>query len=124
MSPWRKWALEIRTKQRTLYFDLLNKVKENIATGSYNGCFMEKLLTDKNYAIYDEHLAYIGGVLMEGGSDTTSSALLSFILAMVKYPDVLKKAHEEAERVCGENQIAYLCRSVGYALYQGLCVRT
>ncbi|GAM35220.1 hypothetical protein TCE0_017r03386 [Talaromyces pinophilus] len=104
MSPWRKWALEIRTKQRTLYFDLLNQVKENIATGNYNGCFMEKLLPDKNHAIDDEHLEYIGGVLMEGGSDTTSSTLLSFILAMVKYPDDLKKAHEEADRVCGENR--------------------
>lgn len=49
----------------------------------------------------DEHLAYIGGVMMEAGSDTTSATLLSFVLAMVKYPRVLKKAQIEVDRVCG-----------------------
>jgi Cytochrome P450 len=38
---------------------------------------------------------------MEGGSDTTASTLLSFLLAMAKYPKVLVKAQEEVDRVCG-----------------------
>lgn len=38
---------------------------------------------------------------MEAGSDTTASTLFSFILAMLKYPETLKKAQQEVDQVCG-----------------------
>lgn len=38
---------------------------------------------------------------MEAGSDTTSSTLLCFLMAMIQYPAVLKKAQEEVDKVCG-----------------------
>lgn len=38
---------------------------------------------------------------MEAGSDTTSSTLLNFILALAKYPRVLERAHEELDQICG-----------------------
>ncbi|KAI9869775.1 MAG: hypothetical protein M1823_008959, partial [Watsoniomyces obsoletus] len=33
LSPWRKWALSIRKEQRTLYFELLQDVKDRIEHG-------------------------------------------------------------------------------------------
>jgi cytochrome P450 len=42
--------------------------------------------------------------MMEAGSDSTSSMLLSFILAMMKHPEVLKKAQAEVDAVCGETR--------------------
>ncbi len=38
---------------------------------------------------------------MEAGSDTTSSTLLSFLLAMIKQPEEFKKAQREVDQVCG-----------------------
>lgn len=38
---------------------------------------------------------------MEAGSDTTASTLLSFLLAMIKYPVEFKKAQKEVDQVCG-----------------------
>ena len=38
---------------------------------------------------------------MEAGSDTTSSTLLAFVLAIASNPECLKKAQEEVDRVCG-----------------------
>ena len=38
---------------------------------------------------------------MEAGSDTTSSMLLSFVLAMIANPSDLQKAQQELDRVCG-----------------------
>ena len=38
---------------------------------------------------------------MEAGSDTTASTLLSFILALTKYPEVMRKAQEELDQLCG-----------------------
>lgn len=41
---------------------------------------------------------------MEAGSDTTASVLLTFILAMASHPEVLKKAQEELDSVCGPDR--------------------
>ena len=38
---------------------------------------------------------------MEAGSDTTSSTLHSFILAMITHPEILKKAQQELDEFCG-----------------------
>lgn len=107
MSPWRRWARQIRKEQRQLYLELLQDVKDRRVRGVRRNCFMDRLLDEsfrEKYELDDEHIAYIGGVLMEGGSDTTASTLLSFLLAMVKYPVVFRKAQEEVDRVCGTKQ--------------------
>ena len=54
---------------------------------------------------------------MEAGSDTTSPTLLSFLLAMMKYPKTFQKLQEEIDTICGTgrppalddlNKLAYL----------------
>jgi cytochrome P450 len=104
LAPWRRWALKIRQEQRELYFGLLQSVKDRRAKGITRNCFMDQMLDDnfrEKYRLNDEHIAYIGGVMMEGGSDTTASTLLSFLLAMTKYPHVLRKAQDAVDAVCG-----------------------
>ena len=41
---------------------------------------------------------------MEAGSDTTSSTLLSFLLAMAKYPQALKAAQAEVDAICADTR--------------------
>ena len=38
---------------------------------------------------------------MEAGSDTTASTILSFVLAMIKHPEILKRAQKEVDNICG-----------------------
>jgi cytochrome P450 len=40
-----------------------------------------------------------------GGSDTTVSAVISFFLAMLVYPDVQRKAQAEIDRVVGKDRL-------------------
>ena len=42
---------------------------------------------------------------MEAGSETTSSSLNNFVLAMCQSPNVLKKAQEELDRVVGDTRM-------------------
>jgi cytochrome P450 len=37
---------------------------------------------------------------MEAGSDTTSSSVLDFILAMIKHPAILKEAQRQIDALC------------------------
>ncbi len=41
---------------------------------------------------------------MEAGSDTTASTMFSFLLATIAYPEALKKAQAEVDRVCGTSR--------------------
>lgn len=73
-----------------------------MAKGVRTGCFMEKLIDDQvKNGLNDEHTTYLGGILMEAGSDTTSSTLLSFLLAVLENPGALKRAQEDVDRVVG-----------------------
>jgi cytochrome P450 len=45
------------------------------------------------------------GALYGGGADTTVSSLSSFILAMMIYPDVQRRAQEEIDRVVGSHRL-------------------
>jgi hypothetical protein len=41
----------------------------------------------------------------EGGADTTSSAVETFILAMLNFPEIQRKAQEEVDRVVGRSRL-------------------
>lgn len=41
---------------------------------------------------------------MEGGSDTSSSLILAIVQALIKYPEVQRKAQEEIDAVVGSER--------------------
>ncbi|KAK4215596.1 cytochrome P450 [Rhypophila decipiens] len=102
---WKAWAKEVRREQKGLYMRLLGETRERIGRGKGGDCFLGSILQgqEKN-GMDDEHVAYLAGNLMEAGSDTTASTLLSFLLAMIKYPDELRKAQAEVDEVCGPDR--------------------
>jgi cytochrome P450 len=107
LATWKQRAAAVRQGQQNLYLGLLSGTKARISRGIPVNCFMDRLLTEaetSKHGLDDEHLAYVGGVMMEAGSDSTSSTLLSFILAMMKYSEVQKKAQKEVDAVCGTSR--------------------
>ena len=101
-ASWKKAAKNIRKDQRNLYFQLMGETKERMQEGRGTGCFMESLIQNQQKSgLDDEHIAYLGGILMEAGSDTTSSTLLSFLLGLLQNPEAQKRAQEEVDRCCG-----------------------
>lgn len=52
----------------------------------------------------DNQVDFLGGVMMEGGSDTGSTMLLVMIQALVQHPEVQERARAELDAVCGEDR--------------------
>ncbi|KAJ5564642.1 hypothetical protein N7513_000884 [Penicillium frequentans] len=105
LSPWRTEAKEIRQIQSSLYFNLVKETKERRSKHDLEPCFIEKLLDDQEKnGLNDAQIAYLGGTSMEAGSDTTSAALLTFVLAMTQHPESLKALQAELDRVCGTDK--------------------
>ncbi|GAB0138040.1 hypothetical protein EsDP_00006287 [Epichloe bromicola] len=102
LAPWKTRAKAVRKEQKTLYLKLLWETRKRLEAGKGGDCFLRTMLQgqEKNN-MDDEHLAYLAGNLMEAGSDTTASTLLSFLLAMIKNPGEFRKAQDEVDAVCG-----------------------
>jgi cytochrome P450 len=118
VSPWKKWAKNIRTEYREL---LVKLVEDSKISGM--DCFFAKMMrAQEKSGLTEEQVAYLGGILvgsprfllsdvlvhdtnlisqMEAGSDTTASTLLSFLLALASRPQVLRKCQEEVDQVVG-----------------------
>ncbi|BCR86202.1 cytochrome P450 [Aspergillus chevalieri] len=56
----------------------------------------------KEESFSDDFAAYIGGSLLQAGSETTAGVLVGFIQAITIFPSVAKIAQAEIDRVCGD----------------------
>ena len=89
LGNWRTRAKEVGVMMKSLYSEVLHQVEERRERGINRDSFMDRVLDqqEKNQLSRNE-LYFLGGVLMEGGSDTSSSLILAIILAMMAYPQV------------------------------------
>ncbi|KAH8093927.1 cytochrome P450 [Cristinia sonorae] len=114
-AVWKRRSREIREGQRRLWFKLADICQQRLDEHRPSGCFLESVLKKKDrYELDHEQIAYLGGNLMEGGSDTTSVFMETFISLMVQYPEVQKRAQEEIDAVVGNS------RSPIYADFESL----
>lgn len=81
-------------------------------TGDAPACFTKTLWEKREEnpeALSEREIAYATGSLFGAGSDTSSSTLTSFILAMTCFPRVAAKAQEELDRVVGHDRSPTWC---------------
>ncbi|KAI1824706.1 cytochrome P450 oxidoreductase [Xylaria intraflava] len=98
LGRWKSRAISVGNRMTDLYTQVLNQVKKRRENGLNRGSFMDRVLdqNEKN-GLTQSQLQFLGGVLMEGGSDTSSSLILAMIRAMTQFPEVQKRAQEEID---------------------------
>ena len=99
-------ARGIGNLMETLYADILAKVVARREKGQKTTqSFMDKVLDQQaKNELSPNQLLFIGGVLMEGGSDTSSSLIIAIVQAMIKNPEVQRKAQAEIDLVVGPDR--------------------
>lgn len=88
-----------------LYGKMVDRVMQRrLKTGNANS-FLDGVLDQQDKLNLNRNeLNFLCGVLMEGGSDTSSSMILAFLHAMIKYPEVQKRAQEQIDSVMGDER--------------------
>lgn len=70
-----------------------------------SGCYANQLFDEApKYNLRDEEISSLAGNLFGAGSDTSSSTLITFVLACCAFPEALPKAWEELDRVVGPHR--------------------
>jgi cytochrome P450 len=108
-SLYKNWITTSKTvglNMNSLYSSLLNRVRQRRQNPDYNRGSMMDMVLDQNekLGLTDHQIYFICGVMVEGASDTTATAIQSFIHAMTKWPVVLRKAQAEVDSVVGEER--------------------
>lgn len=100
------YAKRLHEKEKALYLGHWLNAKQAIKDGTIRDCFCIGMAeAQKREGFSDEQACYTSGTLLEAGSDTTSSTIYGFMLAMVLYPEIQREAQAEIDRVVGPNRM-------------------
>ncbi|KAH7342129.1 cytochrome P450 [Rhizoctonia solani] len=109
-AGWKREVLKWRKEKDALLGDIYSIWLENmkkdegtpIMVASLRANALKLGLTEEEADDYVQQIAF---TMVAGGTDTTISTLLMFILAMVLYPEVQKKAQAELDSVIGNTRL-------------------
>ena len=104
--PTQKHARAMHRKEKALYLGHWLHAKASIANGTIRDCFCVGMAeAQKRDGFSDDQACYVSGTLLEAGSDTTSSTVYAFMLAMLLYPEVQRQAQEEIDTMVGTDRM-------------------
>ncbi|KAH7000387.1 cytochrome P450 [Ilyonectria destructans] len=105
-ARWAKWKRDakfVREHQEGFYGEMVARAKaarerrrEGGPAGEYV-CVMERLMDEE---MPETEVKWLAGGLLDAAFDTSSAAVLNFVVAMAGHPEVLAKARDEIEVVC------------------------
>jgi cytochrome P450 len=103
LAPFKSEGNRLHREEHSLFRSLVVDVAARAARGdlSTEGT-MTKIWLDtkeKYPAMTDPHAHYTLGTIFEAGADTTAAALMSFMLAMVLYPEKFDKVAAEVDSI-------------------------
>jgi cytochrome P450 len=97
MAPWKHGLGGGRGRGRNFYYALAEEAVE-----SGKDCYVRKIWeAAPQYGLSETEIASLTGNLFGAGSDTSSSTLITFVLACCAFPETLVPAWEELDRVVG-----------------------
>ena len=107
LGNWRTFAKRVYEHDSKVYLDLWKNLKGEVDAGQAKDSFCKSFyLNDPSKQGIDNlQAAYTCGGLVEAGAETTSTTLNNFMLGMVLFPEVAKKAQEEIDYVVGSDRL-------------------
>ncbi|EJD46742.1 putative CyP450 monooxygenase [Auricularia subglabra TFB-10046 SS5] len=103
LGHWTKWAQSLRKYPRNMVETPYARTKDDIARVARPCMAIDGLEIMQDDPVITEQIVKDAcAVSYLAGADTTVSVLLSFVMAMVLYPEYQLKAQEEVDRVLGE----------------------
>lgn len=104
-GDWIQKSLDVGRSMKSLYGTMHNRVLTRRKLLGSRGSFIDQVLDQQDkLQLTRNQLDFIGGVMMEGGSDTVSTMMLVVLQALALNPDVQRRAHEQIDSVMGEDR--------------------
>ncbi|KAI0393708.1 cytochrome P450 2D18 [Xylariaceae sp. FL0594] len=103
---WKTRAQLLREKVFDLYSPLVDRVIERHNTGLQLNSFLDGVLDQKeSLTLRREEIDVMCGNLLEGGTDTMATLILTLAQAMTLYPEIQAKVHQHIDSVMDEGKM-------------------
>lgn len=100
--PWMFSGLGRRQRGQDFFYALSEEARTKTPDDE---CYVNTLFDEApKYGLRKDEISSLAGNLFGAGSDTSSSTLITFVLACCAFPEVLPKAWEELDRVVGHHR--------------------
>jgi cytochrome P450 family 619 len=105
LGNWITRANRVKSIMESLHESMLaHVIARREKTGSKD-TFVDGLLNDNGKLGLSRHqLSFLGGGLVEGGSETPAALVITFIQAMTRWPEIQKRGQQELDAVIGEGR--------------------
>ncbi|KAL6711471.1 hypothetical protein ACN47E_004405 [Coniothyrium glycines] len=103
-APWKHGMGAKKTSHRghDFFYSLAHEANEK---PGHDDCYAKMLFREKeNFALNPREISALAGNLFGAGSDTSSSTLITAVLAMRAFPETLIPAWEELDQVVGSDR--------------------
>ncbi|KAL0572343.1 hypothetical protein V5O48_009614 [Marasmius crinis-equi] len=109
-AGFKRQAKEWRKIYHRLNVEPFELVKEQMANGTALPSFVSNALSllhddPKGCGYTEDVIMQTAATMYEAGTDTTYTGLLTFILAMIHFPEYQRKAQEEIDRIVGQGRL-------------------
>jgi len=91
--------------RREIYALNKNKQLDGTAKESMTTLFLGENFGQDGVVADEEEFINAAATVFLGGADTSVTAIMNLVLAMLKYPDAQRRAQEEIDRVLGNNRL-------------------
>ncbi|KAJ7447294.1 cytochrome P450 [Mycena galericulata] len=105
LAPWKREAETASVRYSGMFESLFGDVKKRVAEGDGRVSFAAALVGKQDaFNLDDKQSAWLAAAFA-AGSETVSTTLAWFLLALVMNPELQKKAHEELDAVVGRDRL-------------------
>ncbi|SPN96509.1 related to cytochrome P450 [Cephalotrichum gorgonifer] len=104
IQPWRWWGDRVYKASLANWNEEFEGLAERQRQGKSVTCFISEFQRlGKDKALDRESMMFLGGTLIEAGSDTTRVALNQLLAGVALFPESKVQARKELDEVCGAN---------------------
>ncbi|KFY79218.1 hypothetical protein V499_01753 [Pseudogymnoascus sp. VKM F-103] len=107
LGNWRSFGKKVFDHDSKVYLELWENLKREVDAGTARDSFCKTfyLNNPEKQGIDNLLAAYTCGGLIEAGAETTGTTLNNFMLAMMMFPEVVKKAQAEIDEIVGSERL-------------------
>ncbi|KAJ5392311.1 hypothetical protein N7509_007801 [Penicillium cosmopolitanum] len=103
LAPFKKEGRRLHEAEFGLFRALLKDVEAEVNAGTASPSFVSTWLENKeSFPMAEDEASYVFGTLFEAGTGTTAAAMMSFVLAVVLFPQWQQAMWDELDEVVGD----------------------
>jgi cytochrome P450 len=106
LAPWKRYLKAAQRHDEAFFTEMVDRARIDMVSGKKSQSWARTWLESKEqWGIEDRMAIYMLGAVFTASATSTSSAMMSFLLAMVRHPEWFTKLQAEIDLVVGPNRL-------------------